>query len=400
MARRGLRGAAESLALVGYGLLTLDVVGADHAGWFGDLSDAGLLVLLGVVLAAAGTAGLPPYDGPRHGALAAGEVVAAWDRPCRLVCLGVGLAAWLPVAPSLVLATLLAAGAVRGRCTGSGRASPPSSRPWSPRPPGSRWCRWPWTACSRTPRGSELWAGLHVWPLLVAAGLVAALALVPRLPLAARVTGASLGELLLVCAVVAPFDGATATTQVAGRARRAGGRRGGLLAAAATLGAERRGHPGGRRDGAARPASGVQASLAAGRLLDGAGPGVVRRADRPAAAADRGRRAGRPGCCRWRSLVLLATLAVLAEAQHARRPGRRRRRRAPGRRASPCWRRVGGGRRGAVPGRALAGRRPAAGPGLGVHRLERRRSHPRAAGAGRPVPGVRGRRGRAARGRR
>ena len=39
MARRGLRGATEALALVGYGLLTLDVVGADHAGWFGDLSD-------------------------------------------------------------------------------------------------------------------------------------------------------------------------------------------------------------------------------------------------------------------------------------------------------------------------------------------------------------------------
>ena len=41
MARRGLRAAAESLALVGYGLLTLDVVGADNAGWFGDLSTAG-----------------------------------------------------------------------------------------------------------------------------------------------------------------------------------------------------------------------------------------------------------------------------------------------------------------------------------------------------------------------
>jgi hypothetical protein len=31
LARRGLRAAAESLALVGYGLLALDVVGADHA---------------------------------------------------------------------------------------------------------------------------------------------------------------------------------------------------------------------------------------------------------------------------------------------------------------------------------------------------------------------------------
>ena len=56
MARRGLRGAAESLALVGYGLLTLDVVGADNAGWFGDLSAAGLLVVVGAVLVVAGPA--------------------------------------------------------------------------------------------------------------------------------------------------------------------------------------------------------------------------------------------------------------------------------------------------------------------------------------------------------
>src|SRR6478672_1621601 len=51
MSRRGLRAAAEALALVGYGLPTLDVVGADSAGWFGDLSTAGLVLVVGVVLA-------------------------------------------------------------------------------------------------------------------------------------------------------------------------------------------------------------------------------------------------------------------------------------------------------------------------------------------------------------
>ena len=68
MARRGLRGAAEALALVGYGLLTLDVVGADHAGWFGDLSTAGLLVLVGAVLAVAGAPAPPAGPGVRRSA--------------------------------------------------------------------------------------------------------------------------------------------------------------------------------------------------------------------------------------------------------------------------------------------------------------------------------------------
>src|SRR4051794_6973048 len=57
MVRRRLRAAAESLALVTYGLLTLDVIGADNAGWFGDLSTPGLLVLLGGILTASGAAG-------------------------------------------------------------------------------------------------------------------------------------------------------------------------------------------------------------------------------------------------------------------------------------------------------------------------------------------------------
>ncbi len=83
----------------------------------------------------------------------------------------------------------------------------------------------------------------------MAAGLAAAPALVSRLPLAARVTGASLGELLLVCAVVAPFDGATATTQVLVGVVVLAVVGAVVLAAAAALGAERCGHPGGRRDG-------------------------------------------------------------------------------------------------------------------------------------------------------
>ena len=52
--RRGLRVAAQALTTVGLGLLALDVVGADNAGWLGDLDVAGLTCVVGgTVLAAA-----------------------------------------------------------------------------------------------------------------------------------------------------------------------------------------------------------------------------------------------------------------------------------------------------------------------------------------------------------
>jgi hypothetical protein len=54
MGRRGLRVAAEALTAVSLGLLALDVVGADNAGWLGDLSNGALVVATsGAVLAAA-----------------------------------------------------------------------------------------------------------------------------------------------------------------------------------------------------------------------------------------------------------------------------------------------------------------------------------------------------------
>ncbi|HEY2877029.1 SCO7613 C-terminal domain-containing membrane protein [Nocardioides sp.] len=52
MHRRGLRMAAESLSVVGLGLLALDVVGARHADWLGQVDDARLTLLTGSVVAA------------------------------------------------------------------------------------------------------------------------------------------------------------------------------------------------------------------------------------------------------------------------------------------------------------------------------------------------------------
>lgn len=45
-----LRAAAEALGVVALGLLLLDVVGADDAGWLGSLSTSGLVVVAGIVL--------------------------------------------------------------------------------------------------------------------------------------------------------------------------------------------------------------------------------------------------------------------------------------------------------------------------------------------------------------
>ena len=51
MHRRDLRMAAESLSVVGLGLLTLDVVGVDHAGWLGVIDGAQLALVTGTVVA-------------------------------------------------------------------------------------------------------------------------------------------------------------------------------------------------------------------------------------------------------------------------------------------------------------------------------------------------------------
>ncbi|WP_193611981.1 zinc ribbon domain-containing protein [Nocardioides lijunqiniae] len=52
LARRGLRVAGEALTTVALGLLVLDVVGAENSGWLGALTDEGLFLVVGVVVAA------------------------------------------------------------------------------------------------------------------------------------------------------------------------------------------------------------------------------------------------------------------------------------------------------------------------------------------------------------
>ena len=51
--RRDLRTASEALSVVALGLLALDVVGARHAGWLGDVDDARVVLLTGAVVTTA-----------------------------------------------------------------------------------------------------------------------------------------------------------------------------------------------------------------------------------------------------------------------------------------------------------------------------------------------------------
>ena len=199
------------------GCSALDVVGAERAGWFGDLSFAGFLVLLGaVLLARAAPPPWPPPDG--HDRAARRRRDRLGDRPggahrragrhrvarhrARRWCSA-------PWCPPLAVAAARAAGAAPGggrrrRSDGAGLARRSRCTAWG----GSPIADVDW----RT-----LWLGLDVWPLLAAAALVAALALVRRLPLPARVGAAAVAHLLLVVAVLAPLQdlGATGLTLVA-----------------------------------------------------------------------------------------------------------------------------------------------------------------------------------------
>ncbi len=56
LGRRGLTVAAEALTTVAFGLVVLDVVGAENAGWFGDLDLEGLVRLVGLGLLLPGVA--------------------------------------------------------------------------------------------------------------------------------------------------------------------------------------------------------------------------------------------------------------------------------------------------------------------------------------------------------
>jgi hypothetical protein len=204
---RKLRGAAESLALVGYGLLALDVVGADNAGWFGDPSAAALLVVVGAVLAGTGTAGALAVRRTTVG-LTTPEVAVLVGT--ALASLGAGAGEWFSLSASLLAACLVgvavtvAAHGLRMRTAtvGAGLVALLG------------WLALTGHSFDRAVQHAswhELWVDLEVWPLLVSCALAAGVAAVRALPVSARVTAASIAELVAVVALAIPVvdQGAT-----------------------------------------------------------------------------------------------------------------------------------------------------------------------------------------------
>ncbi len=203
-ARKGLRAAAESLSLVALGLLALDAVGANRSGWFGDLSTAGFLVVLGVLLAATAAAAALAVRRTPAGALTGAEVVVAVGT--GLACAGIAGLDRLATSPALVLAVLVATGVTAGAhalrlgvaTAGAGLVTL------------GAWVALAAVAVGRAgqhPTAPALWVDLEVWPLLVAAALAAGPAFLRRLPTPARVACPAVGYTLLVLAVLLPaFD--------------------------------------------------------------------------------------------------------------------------------------------------------------------------------------------------
>lgn len=205
---RGLRGAAETLWTVVPGMLALDLLGARAAGMLGldGLSDRHATGLLGLVLLAAG-AGSGIWSAARPtGRLRAPQAVAALG--VLLVTVAEAYAATRPVVATAVSVAALAGLAVLLR----------RALPWASYGAGAlalvSWLALVGDGVHRLGESAgdaAWWSGLQGWPLLVAAGYAAVVAVVPALPgpvwWRPVAAGASLASASLL--VVGPLDSPT-----------------------------------------------------------------------------------------------------------------------------------------------------------------------------------------------
>lgn len=203
-ARAGLRAGAEALTTVGFGLLAVDLAGANSAGWLGDLSARGFFFLTGTVLAVIGTLVVVLARRTPEPRLLSAEITASIGLVVAVTTLGdlgipsasvwlllvcaigaaatligwklrLGIATWTAVGVAVVgWAGLTLVGLVRAIDSGS------------------------WTAYA-TDGG--------VWPLATAALIAAAPSAVRRLPRAARVVTAGTGLLLATAVLAIPSLG-------------------------------------------------------------------------------------------------------------------------------------------------------------------------------------------------
>ncbi|MCE0486927.1 SCO7613 C-terminal domain-containing membrane protein [Ornithinimicrobium sediminis] len=207
-ARRGLRAAVESLGVVTLGLLAFDLVGARDAGWLGDIGTPGLLLVLGLVLLAAGAGATLVLRRSPVGAFVGGQVVAvvglataaagtlaseglSWSVGATVAVVGTWLVARAAFAATL---RVLAVGAVAAGAV--------------------LWLLLAVSSLARAldhPSLRELWLDLEVWPLLVSAALLLTLGLVRGLPEVLRRSAFALAGVVLAAVVLVPTSDEPAT---------------------------------------------------------------------------------------------------------------------------------------------------------------------------------------------
>jgi hypothetical protein len=195
-ARRGLRMAGEALSVVCLGLVALDVIGARHAGWLGDIGDAALVTTVGSVV---GTAALAMLLLTLPRPLVAPAVVA----PFAVLVAGVGAQVPVDAPVPMLVATLVLLGLGRVGVT------VPSTPLWvSSLVAGA----FGWLYLLGSGLGevvedqtvASLWGHGAVWPLLAAVAVAAAAAPVVGLGRIPRLVGYSVAALVGTFVVVAP----------------------------------------------------------------------------------------------------------------------------------------------------------------------------------------------------
>jgi hypothetical protein len=210
-ARRDLRAAAESLAVVALGLLSFDLFGARDAGWLGDITTPAFLVVLGTVVALAGGAAATTVRRTPVSALTSAEVIATLGMLVSLV--GAVTADWFSWDAGMTLAVLVAAAVgvaanrVRLLVLSVGASMVALGA----------WMGLATSAVDRAlthPSLSALWLDLEVWPLLATAALAAGLVLVRGLPSAVHLVAVGVASLALAVAAYAPAHDETVTDRV------------------------------------------------------------------------------------------------------------------------------------------------------------------------------------------
>ena len=266
-----------------------------------------MLLVVGAVLIGSGVAGTLGVRRTSTSSLTTGEVVAVIGT--GLAALAFSVAEWLPVSPSLVVATLLAAGVavaarqLRTQVLYLGAAGVTVLA----------WLSLVAVGLDRlfqVPTLRAEWATGHAWPMLTAAGLVGALALATFLPQALRVLAAGTAGLLVVLTAVAPAldEGPTPITLTAIGAL--------VVAGAATLGLRRAWRASGQPTQVVAGTGlllgvALQVGAAADRLVEAASSPWAGRITDALGPVDVGLAA--PWLLPVSTFVLLATLAVLAE---------------------------------------------------------------------------------------